>query len=74
MDTRSACLVAQRKSQNFLSTSFFYLKKGSSIGATNEVVNPFQPSLAFHTETSHLFHCKTNDWFLYEVKHWAEMG
>ena len=29
--------------------------------------NPFQPSVAFHIETSH-------DWFLYETQDWAEIG
>ena len=29
--------------------------------------NPFQPGVAFHTETSHLF-CSANDWFLYKTK------
>ena len=33
--------------------------------------NPFQPSVAFHIETSHL---KINWLFLYEMQHWAEMG
>ena len=39
------------------------------------MVNPFQSSIAFHIETSHLFcSAKINDWFLYETQHWAEMG
>ena len=32
-----------------------------------------QPNAAVFTETSQLI-CSTNDWFLYEMKHWAEMG
>ena len=36
-------------------------------------LNPIQPSVALHIETSYLFR-KTNDWFLYEMQHWAEMG
>ena len=35
-------------------------------------IEQFQPSVAFHIETSHL--SKTNDWFLYETQHWVEMG
>ena len=34
----------------------------------NKVFNPFQPSVAFLLETSHLI-C----WFLYVMQHWAEM-
>ena len=38
-------------------------------------INPFQPSVVFHIETSHLFLlCKTNDWFLYETQRWPEMS
>ena len=37
------------------------------------VVNPFQPSATFHIEAKYL-KCKSNDWFLYEMQHWAEMG
>ena len=29
----------------------------------------FQPSAAFHLETSEI-----NDWFLFEMEHWADMG
>ena len=47
--------------------------------------NPFQPSVTYHIETSHLFcfakqmtgfhmKCKTNDWFPYEMQYWAEIG
>ena len=38
-------------------------------------LNLFQPSAAFHIETSHLI-CTTNqdDWFLYEAQHLAETG
>ena len=34
-------------------------------------INPFQSSVVFHIETSHLF-C-SDDWSLYETQHWAEM-
>ena len=34
--------------------------------------NPFQPGVAFHIETSHLF-CSANDWFLYKTQN-AEMS
>ena len=30
---------------------------------------PFLPSVVFHMET-----CKANDWFLYEMQQWAEVG
>ena len=32
-------------------------------------MNLFQSSVKFHIETS-----KSNDWFLYETQHWAEIG
>ena len=36
--------------------------------------NPFQPSVAFHIETIHLTcSANRNDWFIYEMKHWAEI-
>ena len=36
---------------------------------------PFKPSVAFHIETNYFFlQSKTNDWFLHETQHWAEMG
>ena len=37
----------------------------------------FQPIIAFHKESfeqSFDIHPKTNDWFLYEMKHWAELS
>ena len=37
-------------------------------------INLFHPSVALHIETSYLiWNCKSNDWFLYESQHWAEM-
>ena len=43
--------------------------------AAYTMINPFQPSDAFHIETSH-FICKAsqNASFLYEMQTWAEMG
>ena len=35
--------------------------------------NTVQPSLVFHTETSHLL-CKTKDWLLHKTHQLAEMG
>ena len=36
--------------------------------------NPLQLIVAFYIETSHLFlQIKTNDWFLYEIQHLAEI-
>ena len=35
--------------------------------------NLIGPSVAFHTETSHLFRREKNEWFLYEMHLWAEM-
>ena len=35
--------------------------------------NLIGPSVAFHTETSHLFRREKNEWFLYEIHLWAEM-
>ena len=37
-------------------------------------ISPFQPKVAFHIETSHLFCFKSNDWFIYEIQLWIEMG
>ena len=37
------------------------------------VLNPFQPNVALYIETNN-FHCKSNDWLVYEIQHWAEMG
>ena len=36
------------------------------------LVNTFQPSGTFHTETSHLIYCKVV-WYLYELQLWAEI-
>ena len=41
---------------------------------TRENVNTFQPIVAFHIETSFNLHCKSNDWFLYEMQHYTEKG
>ena len=35
-----------------------------------QLFKPFQPSVGFHLETSHF----ANDWFLYELQRWVEMG
>lgn len=36
--------------------------------------DPFQHSIAFGIETSHLILCsKSSDWFLYQMQHLAEM-
>ena len=37
----------------------------------------FQPIIAFHKESfeqSFDMHLKTNNWFSYEMQHWAELG
>ena len=44
----------------------------STVECLKIVINPFQPSILFHIETSHLF--VSNDWFLCEMQHWAKMG
>ena len=37
--------------------------------------NLFQPSVAFHMETSHLIcNADQTNGFFYEMQHWAEMG
>ena len=37
--------------------------------------NPFKPSVALDIETSQLIcRAKQNDWFLYEMQHWAAIG
>ena len=36
--------------------------------------NPFQSSVAFHIETIYLICYSSNDWFLYKMQQWAEMG
>ena len=36
-------------------------------------VNLFQPGAVFYIETSYLI-CTANEWFLYEMQHWPEMG
>ena len=42
---------------------------------TETGVNPFQPSVAFHIETSNLFcSAKANDGLLYETQYLADMG
>ena len=39
------------------------------------VINSFQSSVVFQIETSHLILlCKSIDWFLYKIQHWAETG
>ena len=38
------------------------------------IIYLFQPSVAFHIETSHLFCSAKNDWVLYEMQHLAEMN
>lgn len=42
---------------------------------TRYALNPFEASVAFHNrkKSFDLLH-KSNDSFLYKVKHWAEMG
>ena len=35
---------------------------------TEVPANPIQPTVAFHIETRDIV------WFLYETKHWVEMG
>ena len=66
---RSLSAFHQRKSQP---TSFFRVLQLGIIS----LFNLFRPSVAFHMKNSHSFilHSKTNDWFLYEMQHWVEMG
>ena len=61
--------VYQRKSQP---TSFFRILQLGVIS----LFNLFRPSVAFHMKNSHSFILlsKTNDWFLYEMQNWVEMG
>ena len=46
----------------------FEALKGTQSHSSN--VNPYQPSVDFYIEML----SKSNDWFLYEMQHWVEMG
>ena len=53
--------------------SFFLGYLGVLVAVRYDWLNPFQPSGAFHIETSHLI-CTWNGWFLCEMQYLAEMG
>ena len=61
---------------NFQDTVFIYEYLCSQI-STSVAFNLFQPNVAFYIETSRNqssdLQSKTNDWFLHERLHWAEM-
>ena len=41
-----------------------------------EKINPFQPRISIHTETSLCFdtYCRLNDWFLHGMHKWTKIG
>ena len=53
--------------------SFFLGYLGVLVAVRYDWLNPFQPSVAFRIETSHLI-CTWNGWFLCEMQYLAEMG
>ena len=60
--------------EQWCNLKLIFLTKSKSFKC-NYHINIFQPSPAFHIETYHLI-CtasKSNDWFLYEIQHWAKI-